>query len=455
MLDDPNVLFFHVDNISTGDFGCYGGGITIGAATPNVDRFASEGLLLTNYNVEAQCTPTRSALMTGRHSVRTGCTSALPGSGLVAWEVTIAQQLKQLGYRNAILGKWHCGDEPGRYATDHGFDYWYGIGGTWDEAMWPDDKFFKQSGLEPAYVLESSGRGHLERVKVLDRAVRKDIDLEFLEKGKRWMADAVAAGEPFFLYFNHSNVHFPTLPRDEYVDSSYGGSVGDCIQMVDGDFRQLLDTLDELGIRDDTIVVFAGDNGRDTTFHAPNNRGAQGNWRGGYFSTYEGNNRTVCAAQWPGQIPAGKSDEMMHVVDWFPTLMHLIGRADLIPGDRLLDGVDQSLFLRREQESSNREHFFMFFDELQVGMRWRNFKVLTHMVENGAAPIHQLATPHIYNLTVNPDESTPYNFDQGHSWVLYKVYGPLSARFRASLDGDQVPKGAPLDYNPHEHATPM
>lgn len=97
----------------------------------------------------------------------------------------------------------------------------------------------------------------------------------------------------------------------------------------------------------------------------------------------------------------------------------------------------------------------MFFDELQVGMRWRNFKVLTHMVESGTAPIHQLATPHIYNLTVNPDESTPYNFNQIHSWVGYKIYGPLSAQFRASLDGDQVPKGAPLDYNPHEHATLM
>jgi arylsulfatase A-like enzyme len=136
----------------------------------------------------------------------------------------------------------------------------------------------------------------------------------------------------------------------------------------------------------------------------------------------------VCAVRWPGHIPSGKSDEMMHVVDWFPTLMHLIGRADLLPGDRVLDGVDQSSFLRHEQESSNREHFFMFFDQLQVGMRWRNFKVLTHMVESGTAPIHQLATPHVYNLTVNPDESTPYNYDQIHSWVLAVVGNPVRHR---------------------------
>lgn len=452
MTNRPNVLFFHVDNISMGDFGCYGGGSTIGASTPNIDRFAAEGLMLTNYNVEAQCTPTRSALMTARHSVRTGCTSALPGCGLVAWEVTIAETLKQLGYRNAILGKWHCGDEAGRYPTDHGFDYWYGIGGTWDEAMWPDDKFFKQTDLEPSYVLESSGPGRVERVKVLDRAVRRDIDLEFLAKGTQWIADAVAADEPFFLYFNHSNVHFPTLPRNEFVDTANGGSVADCIQMLDHDFQRLLDTLDDLGIRDETIVVFAGDNGRDTSFHAPNNRGAPGNWRGGYFSTYEGNNRTACVTRWPDHVRAGRSDEMMHVVDWFPTLMHLIGAPDRLPEDRVLDGVDQSGFLRGEQEQSNREHYFMFFDDLHVGMRYRNFKVLTHLVESGVAPIQQLATPHIYNLTVNPEEGTPYNYDQIHSWVLYKIFGPRAAEFKQSLVGDAVPKGAALDYNPKQAA---
>jgi arylsulfatase A-like enzyme len=112
------------------DFGCYGGAYPIGAKTPNIDQFAAESLLLTNYNVEAQCTPSRSALMTGRHPVRTGCITALPGSGLVAWEVTIADKLKELGYSNAIFGKWHCGEEVGRLPTDKGFDYWYGPPGT-------------------------------------------------------------------------------------------------------------------------------------------------------------------------------------------------------------------------------------------------------------------------------------------------------------------------------------
>ena len=444
----PNILFFQLDNVSHGDFGCYGGGFPIGAKTPNIDRFAAESKLLTNYNVEAQCTPSRSALMTGRHSVRTGCISVVRGSGIVEWELTIADQLKQLGYRNACLGKWHVGNEPGRFPTDHGFDYWYGIGGTWDESTWPTDKWFQESGLEPHYVQESTEPRTMEKLEVLDVEVRKNIDLTFLEKGKRWMEDSVEADEPFFLYFNHSNVHFPTLPRDEYIGSSDGGPVADCIQMVDGDFQQLLDKIDELGIRDNTIVVFTSDNGRDTSFHAPGNQSAPGNFKGGYFSTGEGNNRTVCIARWPGEIEPGISDGMVHVTDWFPTLMNLVDDAEGVPTDRVLDGIDQSSFIRGDQEDSNREYFHMFFDKIHVGLRWRNFKVLTHLVENGAAPIQKLATPHIYNLTVNPDESTPYDYPGAHTWMLYDIYGPLTRELMESLAEDSVPSGAPADYDP-------
>ncbi len=116
----------------------------------------------------------------------------------------------------------------------------------------------------------------------------------------------------------------------------------------------------------------------------------------------------------------------------------------------ILDGVDQSKFVAGQQEHSEREHFMMFFDEQFVGMRYRNFKVLTHVVENGSAPIQQLATPHIYNLTLNPDENTPYNFGEIHSWVMYKVFVPRATEFRRSLKGDAVPKFAPVDFNPKQ-----
>jgi arylsulfatase len=203
----------HVDNTSIGDWGCYGGAYPLGAKTPNIDRFAREGLMLTNFNVEAQCTPSRAALMTGRHPIRTGCISALPGSGLVAWELTIADKLKELGYRNVCLGKWHCGEDLGRLPTDKGFDYWYGINGTWDAALWPEDKWFKKEKFEPEHVVESIGKGEKRDIKVLDRKVRRDIDLEFMEKAIGWMEDAKAKDQPFFIYFNHSTSTFRWNPE--------------------------------------------------------------------------------------------------------------------------------------------------------------------------------------------------------------------------------------------------
>jgi arylsulfatase len=149
--------------------------------------------------------------------------------------------------------------------------------------MWPDDKWFQEEGLEPAYIMESTAKGDLSNIKVLNQDVRRNIDLEFLDKACRWMEDAKQKGQPFFLYFNHSNIHFPVLPRTEYKGKSNGGPIADCIQMTDGDFKVLLDKIEALGQLENTIVIFAGDNGRDDSFHAPGNRGSSGPWKGGYF----------------------------------------------------------------------------------------------------------------------------------------------------------------------------
>ena len=450
MTSTPNILYFHIDNTGVGDWGPYGGAYALGAKTPNVERFAREGLVLQSYAPEAQCTPTRSALMTGRHAIRTGCITAIGHAGLVTWEVTIADKLKELGYSNACLGKWHCGETVGRLPTDNGFDYWYGPPQSWDNAEWPDDKWFKDEGLEPAYIMESKAQGDLRNIKVLDRDVRRDIDLEFLDKACRWMEDAKQKDQPFFLYFNHSNIHFPVLPRAAYKDKSKGGPVADCIQMIDGDFQVLLDKIDALGQRDNTIVIFAGDNGRDDSFHAPGNRGSSGPWRGGFFSTYEGNNHTAGIVRWPGRIRPGVSDGMMHVTDWLPTLLTLIGHPEKVPADRVIDGIDQSAFLTGQQEKSNRVKFPMYFDALHVGWRYKNFKVLTHKIEHGFAPIQQLAIPHGMNLTVNPEEDLPMQYEDSHSWLLYKVIPALNQEWQASLKKDCVPFMAPLDFNPYD-----
>ena len=450
MTNKPNILYFHMDNTGVGDWGPYGGAYPLGAKTPNVDRFAREALVLQSYAPEAQCTPTRSALMTGRHAIRTGCITAIGHAGLVTWEVTIADKLKELGYSNVCLGKWHCGETIGRLPTDNGFDYWYGPPQSWDNAEWPDDKWFKDEGLDPAYIMESKAKGDLRNIKVLNRDVRRDIDLEFLDKACRWMEDAKQKDQPFFIYFNHSNIHFPVLPRAEYKDKSKGGPVADCIQMIDGDFQVLLDKIDALGQRENTIVIFAGDNGRDDSFHAPGNRGSSGPWRGGFFSTYEGNNHTACIVRWPGRIKPGMSDGMMHVTDWFPTLLTLIGHPEKVPTDRVIDGIDQAAFITGQQEKSNRIKFPMYFDALHVGWRYKNFKVLTHKIEHGLAPIQQLAIPHGMNLTVNPDEDLPMQYEDAHSWLLYKVIPALNQEWNASLKKDRVPFMAPLDFNPYD-----
>ena len=219
--------------------------------------------------------------------------------------------------------------------------------------MWPDDKWFQDEGLEPAYIMESTAKGDLRNIKILDQDVRRDIDLEFMDKACDWMEDATEKDEPFFVYFNHSNIHFPVLPRAEYEDKSNGGPVADCIQMIDSDFQVLLDKIDALGQRDNTVVIFAGDNGRDDSFHAPGNRGSGGPWRGGYFSTYEGNNHTPGIIRWPGKVEPGKSDGIMHVTDWFPTLLTLIGQPEKVPTDRVIDGIDQTALLLKGDTRAN------------------------------------------------------------------------------------------------------
>jgi len=161
----PNILFFHVDNLGFGELSCYSGGPFRGATTSRIDAFAQEGSRLTNYCPESQCTPSRSALMTGRHAIRSG-THSVPfgapgGWGLVAWEKTIADLLSDAGYACAIYGKWHVGEGPGRWPTDKGFEEWYGPPRTYDEALWPADPWYDPK-RDPVSRMVEIRRGEAE-----------------------------------------------------------------------------------------------------------------------------------------------------------------------------------------------------------------------------------------------------------------------------------------------------
>lgn len=261
----PNIVYFLVDNLGYGELGCYGGGILRGADTKRIDAFATEGMKLLNFAPEAQCTPSRSALMTGRYAVRSGNhTVALPGEegALVAWERTMGDILSAQGYATACVGKWHIGESTGRWPTDHGFDEWYGPPRTWDESLWPSDPWYDAKRDGRSDMLESrKGDRSPRAVKQLDLDVRRDVDREFLDRSKAFMKRSTAAGKPFFLYFNHSLMHMPTIPRAEFKGKSAQGDWADCLLELDADFGEILDALKDLGAADNTIVVFSGDNG--------------------------------------------------------------------------------------------------------------------------------------------------------------------------------------------------
>src|SRR5271170_5141505 len=156
----PNIVLVLMDNLGWGEPGVYGGGILRGAPTPRIDHLAAEGMRLLNFNVEAQCTPSRAALMTGRYAIRTGNGSVpieTPVYGLVQWEITIAEMLSDAGYATGMFGKWHLGHTEGRYPTNQGFDEWYGIPNSTDEAFWPDNERFRPDSnpfARPEYIME-------------------------------------------------------------------------------------------------------------------------------------------------------------------------------------------------------------------------------------------------------------------------------------------------------------
>jgi arylsulfatase A-like enzyme len=183
----PNVLFFQVDNLGFGELSCYSGGPFRGVTTRRIDEFARQGFRLTNYAPESQCTPTRSALLTGRHAIRSG-THSVPlgkagGWGLVAWERTLGDVLRDDGYACAAYGKWHVGEGPGRWPTDKGFQEWIGPPRTYDEALWPTDPFYDPERDPISRMLDiKEGETDVTEGEQLTLDVRRDCDLKYLER---------------------------------------------------------------------------------------------------------------------------------------------------------------------------------------------------------------------------------------------------------------------------------
>ena len=451
----PNIVWFHVDNLGLGELGCYGGGKVRGADTRRIDAFAREGLQLSHYVAEPQCSPSRAALLTGRHAIRSGTHTASMGGdagGIVAWERTLADVLSAAGYATACFGKWHIGAENGRWPTDHGFDEWYGPPRSYDECLWPDDPWYDPQVAPAAYMLEGR-RGEpvrQRRDQQLTVALKRDVDQEYERRAFAFMQRSVDTGKPFFLYYNHSLMHLPLVPRAEFKGRSRNGDGADCLLQLDHDFGRLIDFLDGLGESGRTVVVLAGDNGPEEMILW---RGSPGVFEGSYFTSSEGGLRTPCLIRWPGHVPAGNaSNDLVHQVDMFPTLLGFAGCE--VPQDREIDGIDQGSFFLGRRETSNREGCLVWVGERLHGVKWRHFKVLFVKQRYLYDDVPPAGSPHIVNLIADPKEREPVNAQHLHTWVMGPV-GQLLREFRESIEREPlIPAGAPVEFVPGKGARP-
>lgn len=445
----PNILFYHVDNLGMGELGCYGGGILRGADTKRMDEFAKEGMRLTHYVVEPQCTPTRSALMTGRLPVRSGNhTIALGGNsgGLVSWEITIAELLETQGYKSACYGKWHIGAEEGRWPTDHGFDEWYGPLRTYDECMWLDDPHYVPERDGYSFMHEGyKGKGcYPLKNEQLTLDVKKQCDLEYLERSKRFLKTQTSSSNPFFLYFNHSLMHFPMVPRDEFKGKSTNGDWGDCLLMLDNDFGVLLDYIEELGVANNTIVVMCGDNGAEDHLAG---RGTGGFFDGSYFSSAEGGIRTPLIVRWPEHVPPGiVSNEMVHVTDIFATLAKWTGCE--VPKDRVIDGIDQSEFFENHQDKSNRESCMVWLGDELHAIKWNDFKINFKRQQHFHDPELPLGFARITHLQEDPKERESVNQRYVRWWVMQHAHNAVRNYENTVKQEALIPPGSDLDFIP-------
>ncbi len=439
----PNIVLILADNLGWGELGCYGGGSLRGAPTPRIDRLAEEGLRLLNFNVESDCVPTRAALMTGRHPIRTGALQSVPAGlpqGLIPWEITLAQLLAGRGYATAIYGKWHLGDRAGRYPHERGFDEWYGIPRTTNESMFTSSPGFDPTVVPMPHVMEGRKGEPARNGAVYDLDMRRRIDADLTSRTIDFMRRQAPAMRPFFAYLPLTQLHYPTLPHRDFEGSTGAGDFADSMAEMDHRVGQLSDEIDALAIADDTLLIFASDNGPE--FRRPW-RGTAGPWSGTYHTAMEGALRVPCMLRWPKRVPPGRvSNEIVHVTDIFPTLARVAGAA--LPADRPIDGVDQLDFFLGNQEKSNREGFVYYIKSELRAAKWRNWKMhLVWELEPNAGPNH-LETPWIFNLIQDPKEETDVGTQ--FSWVR----GPLRKmiyRFEESLrQHPPIPPGAPDDH---------
>lgn len=439
----PNVVFILTDNLGYGELGAYGGGLTRGAQTPRIDSLAEDGTRFLNFNMETQCTPSRSSLLTGRWAIRSG-TYAVPfggvADGLTEWEVTIGEAMSGAGYATGYFGKWHLGSRDGRLPNDQGFDQWFGIPRTTDEALWPSSPGWSPD-IMPAEQMMEGRKGEKSReLGVYDVTQRRLIDAEITRRAVSFIGKESQSGSPLFAYVALTQPHLPTEPNPSFKGKTGNGDWADVLNETDTHVGQILDAVDKAGIRDNTIVVFTSDNGPE--FIRPWD-GWAGPWRGQYFTALEGGIRVPFMIRWPGRIPAGReTNEIVHGVDMFATLARLSGAT--VPTDRPFDSIDQSGFFLGDSDKSAREGFPIWCSDRLQAVKWRNWKLHFYRQDTMFDPPVKYPVPMIYNLFTDPREEKP----TPDSWVVGPVLKIVGDFDRSVKDHPLIPMGTPDPYRP-------
>ena len=454
--EKPNIVLVFLDNFGYGEPGFNGGGILRGAATPKMDKLASEGFRLTNFNVEVQCTPSRSALMTGRYAIRSGNGTVPLGEGvygLVQWEVTMAEMLADVGYATAMFGKWHLGRTDGRFPTDQGFDEWYGVPNSTDESTFSSLPGFDKSGVPETYVLESVKGETPKKVRPYRLDYRPLIDRDLTDKAMDFMERSVASNKPFFVYLPYTATHFPTMPHPDFVGKSGNGSWADLLMQIDSYTGELLDKIDELKVAENTIFIFTADNGPEALDFGNTNmtvetaaHGSPGPWRGTLFTGFEGALRVPFAIRWPGKIPSNtSSDEIVHAMDLFPTIANMVGGK--VPTDRVIDGIDMADFFLGKQEKSGREGFIVYMGNDIFGVKWKNWKLHFEEQEAWNSIKNTYTMPRVYNLYTDPQERDNVLFP--NTWVPKAALGQLTEHVISLKKYQPIPSGQKDPYQPN------
>ncbi len=360
----PNVVIVFVDDMGYADLGCQG---ARGIATPHLDRLAADGVRFTDfYTAQPVCSASRAALLTGCYPNRIGIHGALGPSdrtGIADEETTLAELMKSRGYATAIFGKWHLGHHTRFLPTHHGFDEYFGI--PYSNDMGPANRVHPER-WPPLPMIEG------------DTTVAFDVDQStftrrFTERAVAFIERAHAARQPFFLYLPHPMPHTPLAVGEGFAGTSALGSYGDVIAELDWSVGQVTATLERLRLREDTLVIFASDNGPWLNFgdHA----GSAHPLREGKGTTFEGGVRVPCIWSWPGQLPQGAvQSEPAMTIDVLPTLARVIGAA--LPPLRI-DGRDIWPLVACEAgaQSPHEQYFFWYHANHLEAMRSGRWKL--------------------------------------------------------------------------------